>query len=157
MANLYEIDLAILECVDGETGEIIDPERLDNLMMERNAKIEAVALWVKNLESDAAAYKAEKAAFADREEKALAKAESLKKWLAQACDGQKFSSAKCEISFRKSESVSVSDESQIPAEFIRTKTTTTTAPDKAAIKKAIKNGQEIGGCTLVENINTKIQ
>lgn len=157
MANLYEIDRAILECVDCETGEIIDPERLDNLLMERNTKIEAVALWVKNLESDAAAYKAEQAAFAKREEQALAKAESLKKWLARACDGQKFNTAKCAVNFRKSESVEILDESKIPAAFMRTSTKTTTSPDKAAIKKAIKSGQEIGGCKLVENLNAKIQ
>ena len=27
MASLYEIDQAILECIDMETGELIDPER----------------------------------------------------------------------------------------------------------------------------------
>ena len=157
MANLYLIDQAILECVDCETGEIIDPERLDNLLMERNTKIENVALWVKNLESDAAAYDAEKAVFEARAEKARAKAEKLRAWLAQACDGQKFATGKCEISFRKSESLEVSDISKIPAEYIRTKTTTTTSADKNAIKKAIKSGQEIGGCKLVEKLNAKIQ
>lgn len=157
MANLYWIDQAILECVDCETGEIIDPERLDSLVMERNAKIENVALWVKNLESDAAAYDAEKAAFTARAEKARAKAEKLRAWLARACDGQNFATGKCEISFRKSESVEVVDESKIPVEFIRTKTSTTTAPDKVAIKKAIKSGQTISGCNLVEKFNTKVQ
>ena len=157
MANLYEIDQAILGCVDCETGEIIDPERLDNLLMERNAKIEAVALWVKNLESDAAAYKAEQAAFAKREEQALAKAESLKKWLARACDGQAFDSTRCTVRFRKSESLEVTDINRIPQEFLRVTTTTTTKADKNAIKAAIKNGQEIGGCTIVEKFNTKIQ
>lgn len=157
MANLYWIDQAILECVDCETGEIIDPERLDSLVMERNAKIENVALWVKNLESDAAAYDAEKAAFTARAEKARAKAEKLRAWLARACDGQNFATGKCEISFRKSESVEVTDETKIPAEFIRTKTSTTTSPDKVAIKKAIKSGQAISGCQLVEKFNTKVQ
>lgn len=157
MANLYMIDQEILACVDVETGEIIDPERLDNLLMERNTKIENVALWVKNLESDAAAYDAEKAAFTARAEKARAKAEKLRAWLARACDGQNFATGKCEISFRKSESVEVVDKTKIPAEFIRTTTSTTTAPDKVAIKKAIKSGQAISGCTLVEKFNTKIQ
>lgn len=155
MANLYEIDQAILACVDLETGEIIDPEMLDGLMMERTAKIESVALWVKNLESDAAAYKAEEEAFAKRREQALNKAESLKKWLVQACDGQKFSTGKCAVSFRKSESLEVLNIEEIPEEFLRTKTTTTA--DKTAIKKAIKSGQTIGGCKLVEKFNTKIQ
>lgn len=157
MSALYEIDRAILDCVDPETGEIIDPERLDNLVMERNTKIENVALWVKNLESDATAFDAEKAAFEERAKKARAKAEKLRVWLAQACGGQKFATSKCEISFRRSESLEVSDISKIPAEYIRTNTTTTTSADKNAIKKAIKSGQEIGGCTLVEKLNAKIQ
>ena len=43
--TIFEIDEAILECVDLETGEIIDAERLDALQMERDKKIENVALW----------------------------------------------------------------------------------------------------------------
>ncbi len=156
MANLYDIDQAILACVDLETGEIVDPEALSNLMMERNAKVENVALWVKNLRSDAAAYKAQKEVFALREEKALAKAEKLETWLANACGGEKFSTAMCEVSFRKSESVEILDEKQIPTEYIRTTVKTTTSPDKTAIKKAIKSGQTIGGCALVQKLNTKI-
>lgn len=35
MATLYEIDSAIYECVDSETGEVIDEEKLNALMMER--------------------------------------------------------------------------------------------------------------------------
>ncbi len=45
MATLYEIDAAIMDCVDAETGEIIDEEQLTTLLMERSAKLEGVALW----------------------------------------------------------------------------------------------------------------
>lgn len=67
MATLYEIDNAILNCCDQETGEIIDIEALDALMMQRTEKIEGIALYIKNLTADAADYKAEKEAFAARE------------------------------------------------------------------------------------------
>ncbi|MBR7085678.1 MAG: siphovirus Gp157 family protein, partial [Oscillospiraceae bacterium] len=60
MATLYEIESAIYDCVDSETGEVIDEEKLNALMMERSAKLEGVALWIKNLESDAAAIRAER-------------------------------------------------------------------------------------------------
>ena len=66
MATLYEIDAGILSCIDVETGEVLDPEKLEALQMEREEKIESVALWYKNLCSDAEAYKAEKQAFASR-------------------------------------------------------------------------------------------
>lgn len=155
MASLYEIDQAILACVDLETGEIIDQDQLDNLMMERSDKIESVALWVKNLESDAMAYKAEKEAFADREKKATEKAKRLKEWLARVCEGEKFSTAKCAVSFRRSESVEIVDAKEIPDEYIRVKMTS--EPDKVAIKDAIKSGMEIGGCQLVSKLSTSIK
>lgn len=155
MANLYEIDQAILECLDAETGEIIDPERLDNLFMERNRKIENIALWIKNLESDILALKAEKEAFAEREAQARKNVEGLKKWIAEALEGQKFNTARCDVSFRKSEKVEVDDVALIPAELLRVKTTV--EADKSAIKAAIKEGREINGCRLVESINTQIK
>ena len=37
--KLYEIDNAILDCIDLETGEVIDTERLDALNMERSKRI----------------------------------------------------------------------------------------------------------------------
>lgn len=155
MASLYEIEQAILDCVDCETGEIIDQERLNNLMMERSEKIEAVALWVKNLESDAVAYKAEKEAFAVREKQATEKAKRLKEWLAKVCEGEKFSTPRCAVSFRSSESVEIDEGATIPAEYMRTKTTT--EPDKVEIKAALKAGTEIGGCRLVTKVNTNIK
>lgn len=155
MANLYEIDQGILSCLDAETGEIIDGQRLNALLMERDAKIEGVALWIKNLESDILALKAEKEAFAEREAQARKKVEGLKKWIAEALEGQKFNTAKCAVSFRRSEKVEVDDVALVPAELLRVKTTV--EADRAAIKEAIKEGREIKGCRLVESINTQIK
>ena len=155
MANLYEIDRAIMACVDEETGEIIDAEALDALMLQREDKLEGVALWVKNLLADAQAYKAEKEAFAARQKAAEAKAESLKRYLASILQGEKFSTAKCAISFRRSVSVEVEDIKLVPVELLRVKTEI--EPDKTAIKAAIASGREITGCRLVENLNTQIK
>ena len=76
MANLYEISQEIMDAVDFETGEILDPEALDALIMERDKKIENIACWIKNLTSDAAAYKAEKDVFAERQKQAEAEADN---------------------------------------------------------------------------------
>lgn len=155
MANLYQIDREIMACVDAETGEIIDFERLSELQMEREAKVEGVALYIKNLQADALAYKAEKDAFAYREQQAQKKVDGLKKWLATALDGQKFSTAKCAISFRRSEQVDIPDESKVPAIYM--KEVVASKPDKVAIKNAIKAGLTVEGCSLVENLNTQIK
>ena len=155
MASLYSIDQAIMACVDTETGEIIDAEALDSLLMQRDEKLEAVALWIKNLQSDALAFKAEKEAFAARQKAAEKKAESLKKYLSDALQGQKFSTAKCAVSFRKSEKIDIPDEYLVPLEFLEEEVTY--KPNRAAIKEAIKAGREVCGCQLVENFNIQIK
>ena len=58
--NLYEIDNEILSCVDMETGEVVDMDKLNNLQMERDQKIENIGCWIKNLLADAKALKEEK-------------------------------------------------------------------------------------------------
>lgn len=155
MANLYEIDQTILGCLDLETGEVIDPERLESLHMERSQKIENIVLWIKNLESDALAFKAEKDAFAKREKAATNKAEQLKKYLTDALDGQKFSTDRCAVSFRRSEQVMILDEKMVPLDVMIPEVSF--KPDKAAIKELLKNGTEVCGCCLVENLNPQIR
>lgn len=155
MSTLYEIDRAIMNCCNQETGEMIDQEALDALMMQRTEKLEAVALWIKNLQSDAIAFKAEKEAFAEREKAANAKAEQLKNYLARALDGQKFSTNRCAVSFRRSESVEVMDEGSIPKAYMVE--TVTYKPDKKLIKDLLKNGENVGGCRLVETLNAQIK
>ena len=154
MPSLYSIDQEIMSCVDFETGEVIDPDRLENLQMERNQKIENVVCWIKNLESDAAAIKAEKEALAKRQVAALAKAEQLKEWLGKALEGQKFNTARCAVSFRRSETVEVADVALLPEDLLRVKTTV--EPNKTVIKALLKDGQDVVGCRLVENQNIQI-
>lgn len=155
MANLYQIDQGILSCIDMETGEVIDPEMLDALLMERESKIEGVALWVKNLQSDVAAYKSEIEAFTQRKEQAERKIESLNKWLTGALKGETFSTSKCAVTFRKSERVDIPDESLVQKKWLAK--TVTYKPDKKAIKAAIKAGQKIKGCFLIEAQNISIK
>ena len=154
MATLYEIDLAILECIDGETGEIIDHEKLEALQMERDEKIEKVALWYKNLCSDVEAYKAEKMNFAEKQKAAENKAESLKKWLDNALSGCPFKTTKVDIKYRKSKQVIIDDLYSIDGSYLKYAEPTA---DKTAIKKAIDNGEEITGCHIEEKENISIK
>lgn len=155
MASLYEIDQEIMNCIDLETGEIIDFGRLEELQMEREAKIESVALWIKNMKADAAAYKAEKDAFAEREKQAKAKVEKLSEWLTKALDGQKMTTSRVAVSFRKSESVTVTDLDAIPDAYIVE--TITETPDKTKIKDALKHDIVVPGCTLTVKNNIQIK
>lgn len=154
MASLYEIDNAILECVDLETGEILDVERLNELQIERESKIENVVLWYKNLMSDAQAYKAEKESFAEKEKAAKAKAESIKRYIDNALQGRNFKTTKVTVSFRKSEQVNIKEGVKIPKAYLRFKEP---EADKIKIKQALKEGIKVRGCSLVENLNIQIK
>ena len=154
MANLYEINQAILACVDPETGEIID-DQISDLMMEREQKLENIALWIKNLQADAQAFKAEKEAFNKRQKAAEKKIVSLMKYLTDNLHGEKFSTTKCAVSFRQSERVEVFNEAVVPKKYLTKKVTF--APDKDTIKALLKAGKKVGGCRLVENFNPQIK
>lgn len=152
--NLYEINEAILGCIDDETGEILDADRLEHLNIERDEKIENVALWIKNLEAEATALKAEKLAFAERQAKAEKKVESLKKYLLSSLEGVNFKSTKAAVTFRKSQKVEIPDIFKLDENYLKYSEPTA---DKAAIKKAIQAGQTVEGATLTESMSVSIK
>lgn len=155
MPSLYEIDQQIMLCVDMDTGEIVDMDKLSELQIERETKLENIALWIKNLKAEEAALKAEKDAFAEREKQTKAKREKLSEWLTEALNGEKMSTNKVAISFRKSESVKITDIDAIPMNYIVEKITE--SPDKTAIKAALKNGLDVPGCELELKNNIQIK
>ena len=152
--KLYEIDQAIMDCIDMETGEIVNEELLNDLQMERDAKIENVALWIKELKAEAEALKAEKLAFAERQKVTENKMESLKKWLAYALNGEKFKTVRASVTFRTSDKVEIADIYKLDESYLRYEEP---EADKDAIKKAIKAGQEVAGATLVSSTSVIIK
>lgn len=154
MATLYEIDEEILDCVDQETGEIIDPEKLAQLQMDFDKKVEGIALWIKNLLSDAEAIKAEKNKLADRQRSCENKARNLKEYLSGYLCGEKFKTPRVSISYRKSESVEVQDISKLDEEYLKF---VDPEVDKTKVKKALKDGIELSGVVLVQNNNIQIR
>lgn len=154
MATLYEIDEEILNCVDMETGEIIDVERLGQLQLAREDKVEGIALWIKNLLSDADAIKSEEEKLAQRRKANENKAKNLKEYLSKFLNGQKFKTPKVSISYRKSESVEVTDLSKLDDDYLKFAEPTV---DKTKVKKALKAGTVLQGVSLVENQNIQIR
>lgn len=152
--NLYEIDNEILGCVDAETGEIFDEEKFRELGLSRDAKIENICLWIKNLSAEIEALKAEKMAFDNRQKVAENKMESLKKYIAGYLDGAPYESTKVKVSFRKSESLEVLDFNLIPDEFLKYNEPTV---DKAGIKAAMKLGKNFDGIAIIEKQNIQIK
>jgi hypothetical protein len=66
---------------------------------------------------------------------------------------EKIDSPTLKLSFRKSESIEVSE--NIDKKYLIEKTTL--QPDKQAIKKAIKDGKQVEGAVLVTNYNIQIK
>jgi hypothetical protein len=161
--NLFEINDAITRCVklesgdgyvDTETGELIDTEALDNLVMERDTKIRNIACWIKNLESDEKALADQIKTFTARKNAAKNKRESLKSYLAAFMAGKKWQNSEVAISWRKSESVEVSNVKELPEEYLKYKDP---EPDKVKLKADLKAGAEIDGACLVTKENIQIK
>lgn len=162
--TLYEIDKsieALVNAVDPDTGEItVDNEALDALLMERDAKVENIACCIKNLTADAKALKEEEAALSARRKTTEKKAERLKDYLTYALQGEKFQTAKCAVSFRKSTSVEVDDsfvewaQASGNEDLLRYKLPEV---DKTAIKARLTSGEEIPCARFVQNTSITIK
>ena len=156
--NLYEIkqefEKAIEECVDMETGEIINPTRLDELNMVLTDKRETVDLYIKNLSSEAKAIDDEAKNLTNIKRVLNNKVEGLKKYLADNLEGHKFETAKVVVSFRKSEQLEINSIEHIPTEYLISQEPKI---DKVALKKSINQGAVINGVQIITKQNIQIK
>lgn len=167
--NLYEINREIEEVlensIDMETGEISEEaiQRLNELQMEKDQKVENVALWHKNLMAESKAIADEIMVLQARKRSLDKRMEWQKKYLQFALDGHKYESPKVAISYRKSTAVEILNEAEFcslfrGSDWVTEKTTLT--PNKTAIKDCLKNGQssELNNwAELVEKQNMQIK
>lgn len=145
--TIYEIDDDIAACVDQETGEIIDLEKLDDLNVERERKIEGALLWAKNEDAMAKALDAEIRSLQARKKTCQRNVEGIKQWAIRAIgDSKKFKTARVTASVRKSPaSVVIDDMKGIPEEFLVPQEPKV---DKTALKAAIIGGAFINGAHI---------
>lgn len=159
--NIYEIDEEIEKIINNppvneETGELIEDEffmMLTALHEERNKKIENIACAIKNLTALAEALKAEKMSIAKRQQRIEKKIESLRYYLSHILDGEKFETERCAITFRKTTSCGITDESscinwlQRMGHGICTKLKVEI--NRAEVLKLLKAGEAVEGAELV--------
>jgi hypothetical protein len=166
--NLYEIDSKLNNLIessfDEETGEILEGTDLASAIgstkMELTKKIEACACFQKNLASDAEEIDKEIQNLTARKKSTERKAEWLKNYLSNYLQGigkNKFETPKCKISFRKSQSLVVTNEEEVPKEFKKEKVTISI--DKTMIKDYLKKNPSltVNGTELVNNNNIQIK
>lgn len=165
MRSLYEINndfIQVLEngfLVDEETGEItFQEDALNDLDLEFSQKVDNIACYIKDIESLNQAIKDEKKALDERLKVNDRKVENLKKYVSSSLkmrDMNKLETARNKITFRKSKSVNVINESLLADEYFTEKITKTV--NKTAIKKAIESGLTVDGAEIKENRNVVIK
>lgn len=154
--TIYEIDDAIMNLIDEETGEITDLAALEALEMEREKKITYVACLLKNQKALKEAIHAERQELEKREKAADRTVESCKKYLLYALNETKFENDRCKISYRHTDKVVIDENKDIetmPLEFVRI----TKDFNKTAIKDAINAGQTIDGCQVINSTSVIVK
>ena len=111
--TLYEIDQKMQNLVDPETGELMDYEAFAQLQMDREQKIENMALWVKDLSAEAKAIREEEDNLKERRKAMENRAERLKTYLSIALGGKKFQTPRCAVTFRKTTAVQIDDQEKL--------------------------------------------
>lgn len=161
--NIYQIkneyQLIISEIINNE-GEIT-PE-LETALTINKEQLQSKAVdysyVIKQLDSDCEQIDAELKRLQQLKKVRTNLAERLKNTISDAMnlyEVEKIETPLIKLSFRNSESVEITNESQLDACFIVTKTVT--SPDKKAIKDAIKSGVFVEGATISYNKNLQIK
>ena len=158
--TLYEMTEATKQLYEmlaaGDIPEEAVADTIESFGVE--GKVEDYCHVIYQLTTDASMYDIEIKRLEAKKKAAEKGADRMKSALSaymQASNTKKLSAGTFTLSFRKSETVYISDENAIPAEYIKTKTTTSV--DKAAIKAAIKSGQEVAGAEIQVNQNLQIK
>ena len=158
--TLYEMTEQAQALRDMLDAEEIDEQTFSDTLEAIGAedKVNSYCQIIRELDGDNAAIKAE----IERLKKRIEHNTSSINRMKQALDGFMTASGKKKektpffsVSYRKSQSVDILNEADIPQEYIKVKTET--APDKVAIKAALKAGEAIPGCRLKDTESLQIR
>lgn len=150
--KLYEISDAIRAAldhidVDPETGEILNADNLHAVEAEASDKVEATALYLRELDAEAKAAKDEADRMIARVKSMQKRSDYIKSMLLEALHATgKVKTARVTVSIRTTQAVEVSEGADLPEAFQTVKTTV--SPNKIAIKQALLDGVEVPGCSL---------
>lgn len=143
-----------------ETGEIIDnSETINKLFEELELSLEEKLVncqnWILENNSKVEVLKKESKRLSDKAKALENKTERLKELmkLSVVASGQTIKTDMFTFSLRKSKSVQVANEEELPRNYVRIKK----EADKKAIKEALENGVEIVGCSFIENVSLSVK
>lgn len=156
--TLYEIQqeiaLALEECTDIDTGEIVDFDRIHALNLKLDEKLENIALALKNARAELEAFKVEKQAFDVKIKRVNKRIEGLSAYLDTSLDGTPFKTSKVSITYRKTSKLEIAQSAKIPEEYLRY---SAPEPNKVELTKAVKAGTTFEGISLVESRSMQLK
>lgn len=159
--KLYEISDAIRAAldhidVDPETGEILSADALHTVEAEASDKIEATALYLRELDAEAKAAKDEADRMIARVKSMQKRSDYLKSMLLDALHATgKVKTARVTVSIRTTKAVEIAEGADLPEAYTTVKTTV--SPNKTAIKDALSAGIEVPGCHIEERESVQIR
>lgn len=157
--KLYEIAQALRFAlddivVDEETGEILNADALHAVEAQAAEKIEATALYLRELDAEAKAAKEEADRMIARVKSMQKRSDYLKSMLLEALHATgKVKTARVTVSIRTTKAVEINQEQAIPEAFKKI----TISPNKVLIKETISAGGCVPGCELIERESVSIR
>lgn len=159
--KLYEIAPALRFAlddivVDEETGEILNADALHAVEAQAAEKIEATALYLREIDAEAKAAKEEAERILARVKSMQKRSDYLKSMLLDAIHATgKVKTARVTVSIRTTQAVQINQEQAIPEAFTTKKITI--SPNKVLIKETISAGGCVPGCELIERESVSIR
>jgi len=150
--KLYEIAPALRFAlddivVDEETGEILSSDALHAVEAQAAEKIEATALYLRELDAEAKAAKEEADRMLARVKSMQKRSDYLKAMLLDALHATgKVKTARASVSIRTTQAVAIDEGANLPEAYTTVKHIV--SPNKVAIKQALLDGVEVPGCHL---------
>lgn len=150
--KLYEIAPALRFAlddieVDPETGEILNADALHAVEAQAAEKVEATALYLRELDAEAKAAKEEADRMLARVKSMQKRSDYLKAMLLDALHATgKVKTGRVTVSIRTTQVVEIEEGANLPEAYTTVKTTVN--PNKVAIKQALLDGVEVPGCSL---------
>lgn len=153
---LWKIDetlLALMESIE-TCPEDLKPELqadIDLYLGKEAAKVDQTAHVLAALEYEEKAAADEMERLAERKRGAKAARERLESYLCRiiaARGGEALKGKTNTLSVRTSDAVVITDDSMVPEKYITEKVSITKTPNKVAIKKALKDGEDVPGVDL---------
>lgn len=159
IAQEHRAMVAALMATDADAQTVADTIEAESYPLE--VKAQNVAYAIKNLDATAAAIKAAEAEMAARRKSIESRVMHLREYVKTCMEIAQVSKIECPhfaLSIKANPPcVDIFEPSMIPAEFMRQPEPPPAAPDKAAIKEAIKAGRDVPGAMLAQGTRLDIK